>query len=111
MFLINPQGTIVYTVYKETDFISNLTTGPYNESNLAKLVAQVRRAKEKGYAKLIDFEAYTPSYGAPATFIAAPIFDQSKFIGVLAVQLPVDEINNVMTGNQNWENWRDLSGW
>ena len=103
MFLINPQGTIVYTVYKETDFISNLTTGPYNESNLAKLVAQVRRAKEKGYAKLIDFEAYTPSYGAPATFIAAPIFDQSKFIGVLAVQLPVDEINNVMTGNQNWE--------
>ena len=103
MFLINPQGTIVYTVYKETDFTSNLTTGPYNESNLAKLVAQVRRAKEKGYAKLIDFEAYTPSYGAPATFIAAPIFDQSKFIGVLAVQLPVDEINNVMTGNQNWE--------
>jgi len=103
MFLINPQGTIVYTVYKETDFISNLTTGPYNESNLAKLVAQVRRAKEKGYAKLIDFEAYAPSYGAPATFIAAPIFDQSKFIGVLAVQLPVDEINNVMTGNQNWE--------
>jgi len=103
MFLINPQGTVVYTVYKETDFTSNLTTGPYNESNLAKLVAQVRRAKEKGYAKLIDFEAYAPSYGAPATFIAAPIFDQSKFIGVLAVQLPVDEINNVMTGNQNWE--------
>ncbi len=103
MFLINPQGTVVYTVYKETDFTSNLTTGPYNESNLARLVAQVRRAKEEGYAKLIDFEAYAPSYGAPATFIAAPIFDQSEFIGVLAVQLPVDEINNVMTGNKNWE--------
>ena len=103
MFLINPQGTVVYTVYKETDFTTNLTTGPYNESNLARLVAQVRRAKEKGYAKLIDFEAYAPSYGAPASFIAAPIFDQSKFIGVLAVQMPADEINRVMTGNQNWE--------
>lgn len=103
MFLIDPQGTIVYTVYKETDFTSNLTTGPYSESNLARLLASVRRTKERGYARIVDFEAYAPSYGAPAAFIAAPIFDQAKFIGVLAVQLPVDEINNVMTGNQKWE--------
>ncbi len=103
MFLIDLQGTIVYTVYKETDFTSNLTTGPYNESNLARLVAKVRRSKDKGYARIIDFEAYAPSYGAPAAFIAAPIFDRQKLIGVLAVQLPVDEINNVMTGNQKWK--------
>jgi class 3 adenylate cyclase len=102
MFLIDPQGTIVYTVYKETDFTSSLTTGPYNETNLAQLVARVRQRKEKNYAQLIDFEAYAPSYGAPAAFIAAPIYDQSEFLGVLAVQLPVDEINAVMTGNRNW---------
>lgn len=103
LFLIDPQGTIVFTVYKETDFASNLTTGPYNESNLAQIVGIVRRAKEKNYARVIDFGAYVPSYGAPAAFIATPIFEQSKFIGVLAVQLPVDEINSVMTGNRNWE--------
>lgn len=102
MFLIDPQGTIVYTVYKETDFTSNLTTGAYNESNLAQLVAMVRRDREKGYAQITDFKPYLPSYGAPAAFIAAPIFEQSKFIGVLAVQVPVDEVNNVMTGNRNW---------
>jgi len=67
----------------------------YNESNLARLVAQIRRVKETDYARIIDFESYAPSYGATATFIAAPIFDRSKFIGVLAVQLPVDEINNL----------------
>ena len=103
MFLIDPQGRVVYTVYKETDFTTNLTTGTYSESNLARLVAQIRQAKKTDYARIIDFEGYTPSYGAPATFIAAPIFDRAKFIGVLAVQLPVDEINNVMTGNRNWE--------
>ncbi len=103
LFLVDLQGNIVYTVYKETDFTSNLTTGPYNESNLARLVSLVRRAKEKNYASVIDFEAYVPSYGAPAAFIAAPIFDGSQLLGVLAVQLPVDEINNVMTGNRNWE--------
>jgi class 3 adenylate cyclase len=103
LFLIDPQGTIVYTVYKETDFTSNLTTGAYNESNLARLLATVRRSKERGYSSIIDFEAYAPSYGAPGAFIAAPIFDQSEFIGVLAIQMPVDEINNVMTGNFKWE--------
>jgi class 3 adenylate cyclase len=102
MFLINPQGTVVYTVYKETDFTTSYTSGAYNESNLARLVATVRRSKERDYARLIDFEGYAPSYGAPAAFIAAPIFNQSKFVGVLAVQLPVDEINTVMTGNRNW---------
>jgi class 3 adenylate cyclase len=107
MFLIDPQGTVVYTVFKETDFTTNFKTGAYKDSNLAKLNEIVQAAKERDYSKLADFAAYAPSYGAPAAFIAAPIFSQggnsSEFLGVLAFQLPVDEINNVMTGNQNWE--------
>ena len=103
LFLIDPDGRIVYTVYKETDFAFSLTIGAYNESNLARLFASVRRSKEKDYARIIDLESYAPSYGAPAAFIAAPIYNQDKFIGVLAIQVPVDEINNVMTGNRKWE--------
>lgn len=103
LFLIDPEGNIVYSVYKETDFGTNLTTGPYNESNLARLVREVRQAKDKNYTRIIDFEAYVPSYGAPASFMAIPIFEGSEFLGVLAVQLPVDKINEVMTGNGQWE--------
>ncbi|BFM38878.1 cyclase, putative [Synechocystis sp. LKSZ1] len=103
MFLIDPQGTVVYTVFKETDFVSNFEIGSYKDSNLAKLSAIVRESKERDFSKIVDFAAYAPSYGAPAAFIAAPIFNQSELIGILAFQLPVDEINNVMTGNRNWE--------
>ncbi len=107
MFLIDPQGTVVYTVFKETDFTTNYRNGPYQTSNLAKLNEIVQATKERNYSKLADFAPYTPSYGAPAAFIAAPIFsqmgNQSEFLGVLAFQLPADEINNVMTGNRNWE--------
>ncbi|MGA9381816.1 MAG: adenylate/guanylate cyclase domain-containing protein [Phormidium sp.] len=103
MFLIDPQGTIVYTVFKETDFGTNFANGAYKETNLAKLYQMVRESKARDYAKVIDFQAYSPSYGAPAAFIAAPIFNQSELIGVLVFQLPVDEINHVMTGNRNWE--------
>lgn len=103
MFLINPQGQIVYTVFKETDYATNLQSGPYKDSNLAQLVRQVISSKEKGFTQLVDFAAYAPSYGTPASFIAAPIHDGSRLVGVLAFQLPVDEINNVMTGNRDWQ--------
>ncbi|BBD53071.1 Adenylate cyclase [Planktothrix agardhii] len=103
MFLIDPQGNIVYTVFKETDFTTNLENGPYQNSNLADLFQKVKEAQSKDYATIIDFQAYAPSYGAPAAFIAAPILNQSELIGVLAFQLPVNEINHVMTGNQHWE--------
>jgi len=103
MFLIDPEGTVVYTVFKETDFTTNFTNGPYNESNLASAVKAARQAKGTGYVKIVDFKPYRPSYGAPAAFIAAPIFKGSEFLGVLAFQLPVDKINNVMTGNKNWK--------
>lgn len=103
MFLINPQGQIVYTVFKETDFATNLETGPYRDSNLARLARQVIASKEKEFTQLVDFEPYAPSYGMPASFIAAPIHDGTKLVGVLAFQMPVDEINRVMTGNQQWQ--------
>jgi hypothetical protein len=102
LFLIDPQGNIVYTTFKEADFSTNLKSGPYSETNLAKAVAIARQAKGTDVVKLVDFEPYAPSYGAPAAFIAAPVYNQSEFIGVLAFQLPVDEINKVMTGNKNW---------
>jgi len=104
LFLIDPaSGAIVYSIFKEVDYGTSLFTGPYSHSNLAKAVAAVIEAKGAGYTKIVDFEQYKPSYGAPAGFIAAPIFDRSTFIGVLALQFPVDEINRVMTGNKNWK--------
>lgn len=103
MFLINPEGTVVYTVFKETDFTTNFQTGAYKNSNLARLATLAQAAKKRNYSQVVDFAPYAPSYNAPAAFIAAPIYQNSKLIGVLAFQLPVNEINNVMTGNQNWE--------
>jgi hypothetical protein len=65
MFLIDPEGTVVYTVFKETDFTTNFTNSPYKESNLAEAIAAARQAKGKGYVKIVDFKPYSPSYNAP----------------------------------------------
>ncbi|MGK7928929.1 MAG: adenylate/guanylate cyclase domain-containing protein, partial [Spirulina sp.] len=104
LFLVNHKtGEIVYSVYKETDYATNLDTGPYRHSNLARLVKEVRQNPERGKVQIVDFQPYRPSYMAPAAFIGAPIYNGPHLVGILAVQLPVDEINNVMTNGQEWE--------
>ena len=104
MFLIDAETSeVLYTVFKETDFTTNLKTGPNKGSSLAKLFENVSESKERGYVKIIDFLPYEPSYGAPAAFIGAPIFDGGKLIGVLAFQLSVDEITKITTSNKDWK--------
>ena len=105
LFLIDTNtGNIVYSVYKETDFGTSLKDGPYANSNFAEVVDAVRKNPEPGAVQIVDFASYRPSYAAPAAFFAAPIYDGNRQVGILAAQLPVDRINNVLTGNQDWQN-------
>ncbi|MGI9304136.1 MAG: adenylate/guanylate cyclase domain-containing protein [Gammaproteobacteria bacterium] len=103
MFLISASGEIVYSTYKETDFATNLISGPYDRSSLATAMAAAMRAQDGSHVALIDFQPYWPSYASPAAFVASPIFDGLDRVGVLAFQLPIDEVNRVMTGGDNWE--------
>jgi class 3 adenylate cyclase len=104
LFLVDPEsGAIVYSVLKEVDFATSLVNGPYRHSNLANAVRAAINANARGFVKIVDFDHYLPSSGAPAAFLAAPIVDADQLVGVLAIQVPVDEINRVMTGNRNWQ--------
>ncbi|TNG01098.1 MAG: PAS domain S-box protein, partial [Gammaproteobacteria bacterium] len=104
IFLIDSEdGRIVYSVFKEMDFATSLLTGPYKDTNLAQAFNVARQAGDPDFVGLVDFEPYIPSYNAPAAFIATPVFDNDKMIGVLAFQMPVDRINNIMTSHQAWK--------
>jgi PAS domain S-box-containing protein len=104
IFLIDHEtGHIVYSVFKEVDYATSLLTGPYSQTNFAKAFRSARNARRKGFIRLEDFEPYAPSYSAPASFIATPIFDGGKKIGVLIFQMPIDRINNIMTSHYAWK--------
>ena len=104
VFLIDlDQGDIVYSVFKEVDYATNLYSGPYRESNLAQLVRRLRTNRDIGTAVIIDFDIYRPSYGAPAAFIGIPVIDGAQTLGALVVQLPIDRVDEIMTGNQSWK--------
>ncbi|MEL6927648.1 MAG: cache domain-containing protein, partial [Cyanobacteria bacterium J06600_6] len=103
LFLIDAEtGDILYSVEKETDFATNIFNGPYASSSLAEVVKQASKGRNKDFVSISDFEPYSASYGTPAAFVASPVFDDSKLIGVLALQLSIDEINRIMTSERNW---------
>ena len=102
LFLIDNNGDIVYSVRKESDFATNLRLGPYARSSLAAAFKEAQR-QNSGYVALSDFSFYDASYGEPAAFAATPIYDGTDLIGVLAIQIPSDKINAVMTSNGEWE--------
>ena len=100
IYLIEPEnGNVVYSVHKETEYGTNLFNGPYRNSGLAS-VAQKAMTLPPGEVAVADYGNYTPSYGLPAAFVGAPVYDDNKVIGVLAFQLPAEKINMIMSTSE-----------
>jgi methyl-accepting chemotaxis protein len=104
IFLIDADtGDVMYTVFKELDYATSLKSGPFADSGLAKAYRNAMALPDNGSTFMTDFEPYLPSYNDPASFIAIPVFDQGERLGVIAFQLPIDRINQVMTGKGKWQ--------
>lgn len=95
-------GRIIYSVYKEVDFGTSLIDGPYANSNLARAFNAANESTDRDFVKLVDFEPYHPSYNAPSSFIASPIFEGEEKLGVLIFQMPIQKINEIMTNRHEW---------
>ena len=102
LMLVSGSGQIVYTVAKEVDFGTNVIDGPFQDSNLAEVFQLAQSSSVDLEATLVDFDHYAPSFGEPSSFMAAPIVDGAWLLGVLVLQIPIGEIDRVMTDDGNW---------
>ena len=104
IFLISPEGDIVYSVFKELDYATNLRNGVYANSGLAD-VWRKATSSAPGTISFVDFAPYAPSYGAPAAFLAVPIVGTpgssraGETLGTLAVQIPIDRLTAAINAN------------
>jgi len=96
-------GNIIYSVFKELDYATSLTDGPYANSAIGEVFQRANKLTSADGIILADFSAYTPSYDAPASFIASPIFAGDKKIGILIFQMPIENINSIMTYQNKWK--------
>lgn len=100
--LIDLDGDVVYSAYKGVDLGTNVRDGPFNTSSLRTAFEDAVGFNAVDFAEVVDLERYQPSYNVPGGWAVSPIGDNEEVYGVLALQIPLTNINNVMTGNQDW---------
>ena len=104
IFLVDVDtANVVYSVAKEADMGSNLKTGVFADTALAKTFDEIRKSRDPNFVYISDVEHYKASFGEPAFFIGTTVFDGDKFIGALIYQLNPDQIDHVMTDDKKWE--------
>lgn len=96
LFLISTQGWIIYSQAHESDFATNLLTGPYRNTGLGKVT---QFALSNLQSSISDFEHYAPSNDAIAAFVATPIILDGELKGVLALQIYSQRVFAVLTNN------------
>ncbi|MBT6226710.1 MAG: response regulator [Candidatus Scalindua sp.] len=92
IFVIDTKGNILQTITKEDDLNTNLVSGKYKDTPLA-------RAFTKGLIEptISDIEFYAPSKEKISAFFAVPVKDNNgKVLGVLASQITMKDIDEIM---------------
>lgn len=96
VFLFDLDGNLIYSVFKELDYATNLNSGQWKDTDLSVVFKQAARG-QKNQNYFTDFRPYSPSYDAPASFISRAVYATTgEKIGVLAFQMPVGRLNAMM---------------
>lgn len=103
IFLVDPDGYIVYTVAKGLDFTTSLVNGPYANTPLGTVFNAANTQDGTKPVLVSDFQPYGPSNDDQASFVATPIYNEGVKVGVLIFQLNADLINQIMTSDGRWQ--------
>lgn len=94
IFLVDPEGNVIYSVFKENDFADNVSSNLLKSTGLAQAV-QAATENEIG---LTDFDPYTPSAGILASFMSTQVRNSyDQVIGTLVIQLKPDSFQAVLS--------------
>jgi class 3 adenylate cyclase len=103
LVLIDRAGQIVYSVEKGVDLGADLVAGSYSFTRLANAFDEAMSGNRLDTVVFSDFTRYAPALDAPVSWVVVPLAGDDEIVGALAVQLPVDRINRVMTGGGSWQ--------
>ncbi|MBM7831805.1 class 3 adenylate cyclase [Agromyces cerinus] len=103
VLLLDTEGNVVYTAYSGPDLGMNVMTGPFKDSRLAEAYRDVMATNSVNALATTDYERYMPSLNVPAIWVVSPVGNSERVTGALAVQIPIDVINDVLTGDERWK--------
>lgn len=97
IFLVDTEGSVVYSVQKTEEFATNLENGPWAETAFAQAV---RSVVDRGFDDASAFESFSvhaPKGGAATAFMARPVFNENdKRMGAIVYALPVAQFAEIV---------------
>lgn len=103
VLVVDREGNVAYAAYKSVDLGVNLQEEPYSSSALTAAFRQVMRSGSLDQVVTTDFERYLPSLNVPTAWVISPVGSPTNIVGAMAIQIPITQINDVMTGNEAWQ--------
>jgi len=103
ILMLDTEGNVVYSAYSGIDLGTNVDTGPFRDTALAEAYREVMATNSVSAIATTDFERYVPSLNVPALWVVSPVGNSSGVTGAFAAQIPIDSINNVLTGDDRWK--------
>ena len=102
IFFVNVDGDVIYSVFKNSDYATNLIDGPYANSGLARAFKKSQKTP-KGVVAFEDVSAYEPNYNQEVAFLAMPIYFGEDNEGSIIFQLPKKKIDEIMNFNNEFD--------
>jgi CheY-like chemotaxis protein/GAF domain-containing protein/HAMP domain-containing protein len=97
IYYIDSKGNVLFSLKNENDLGTNLFRGEYANTLFAKTCKKILEDKKMIFS---DLEFYEPSMNKLSGFFGQVIHDKNgEEIGVLAVQITMDKINDIIMGN------------
>lgn len=99
IFIVDPQGNVLYSVLKNPDYATNILNGPWKSTGLGNAF---RAALPLGVDKtaFVDLAPYEPANGKYSGFVSAPILSvNGALMGVYIVQITTDSISSAFRSN------------
>ena len=86
---------VVYSVAKNADYATSLAKGPFAHTNLGTVF---REASALNDAKVVwaDLSLYQPCYNQPCFFVATPVLQENKAIGVIIFEISPSALQTIM---------------
>ena len=102
IYFVNTGGDVIYSVFKNSDFGTNLLNGPFANSGLGRAFKKSQKTR-KGVVAFEDVAPYEPNYNQEVAFLAMPIYFGEDNEGSIIFQLPKKKINEIMNFNNEFD--------
>jgi len=96
-------GDIVYSARKYISFATSLSDGAFSHGNLAALFRSFQQLPDPGRVEIADFQRHRARRGVATAFIGTTLFSDGQPFALLVLELPVSKIDNIMTGDRQWQ--------